>query len=173
MNIASNPNSSMQTGFEDPRQCAGFSPQFYPIANGAEAPPVDARAQNDRIVLEFLAAYYRLNCQYARLLEVRKQPASPERTDAERKCLQEVEKVLIIRDALEDRYAPLGVITEPVVREGFTVDLKVQFGNMDGAGRRRCDLYTLTTVIPVPMPQGIKLEDLPLKIEGPGFNGEY
>src|SRR5215212_4009829 len=105
MNMAFNPERSMQKNFEDPRHCADFLPQFYPTANGSDAPPVESSGQNDRIVLEFLAAYYLLNCQYSRLLEVRKQPASPERNDAERKCLQDVERVLIIRDALEDRCA--------------------------------------------------------------------
>ena len=169
---------SMQSNFEDPRRCADFLPQFYPKINGKEAPPIDSlgpsgKTQNDRIVLEFLAAYYHLNCQYSRLLAVRTQSASPQRDETERKCLQDVEKVLIVRDALEDRYAPFGVIAEPMVRDGFTADLRISFGNVDAAGRRRSDLYTLTAYVPVPLPQGTKLEDLPLKIEGPGFNGHY
>jgi hypothetical protein len=163
----------MHTNFEDPRTSPGFLPQFYPRGNGDEAPPADSAGQNERILLEFLAAYYHLNCEYSRLLGTRQQPASPERNEAERKCLQDIEKVVIARDILEDRYAPFGVIAEPVVREGFTVNVKVTFGNRDASGRRRSDIYTLTAFVPVPLPKGTKFEDLALKIEGPGFDSEY
>ncbi len=163
----------MKSTFEDPRQRHDFVPQFYPTTNGRQAPPLDSSGENDRVALEFLAAYYHLNYEYSRLLEVRRRPISPQRAEAERKCLQDVEKVLIVRDGLEDRYAPFGVIAEPSVRDGFTVNLKISFGNMDAAGRRRSDLYTLTAYVPIPLPKGTKLEDLPMKIEGPGFNAEY
>lgn len=159
--------------FDDPRRRADFHPHFYPTANGKGAPSVDSTAQNDGIILEFLAAYYDLNCEYSRLLEVRKQPISTERNEAERKCLQDIEKSVIVRDGLEDRYAPFGVIAQPNVRDGFTVNLRISFGNVDAAGRRRSDLYTLTAFVPIPMPKGMKFEDLPLKIEGPGFDSEY
>jgi len=159
--------------FEDPRCRIDYQARYYPTANGQAAPPIDATGQNSRIVLEFLAAYYHLNREYQRLLEIRKHPDSPQRREAERECLQAVEKVLIVRDRLEDVYAPLGVITDPVVSEGFTVDVSIKFGNVDAAGRRRTDLYTLTAYVPIPMPEGAKLDDLPMKIEGPGFNGEY
>jgi hypothetical protein len=124
-------------------------------------------------VLEFLAAYYGLNCAYSGVIEVRKQPPSQDPSEAERKCLQDVEKALILRDRLEDRYAPFGVIAQPTLRDGFTVNVKVSFGNRDAAGRHRSDLYTLTAYVPIPLPRGAKLEDLPLKIEGPGLDGEY
>ena len=163
----------MESTFEDPRRRADFLAQFYPTANGKGALPPDSVGQNERIVLEFLAAYYDLNCQYSRLLEVRKQPGSPARDEAERKCLQEIEKVVIVRDGLEDRYAPFGVIAEPTVRGGFTVNLRMSFGNVDAVGRCRSDLYTLTAYVPIPLPEGMKFEDLPLKIEGPGIDSEY
>src|SRR5262245_42005024 len=100
--------TDMQSGFKDPRPRSGFLPQFYPTANGQSAPPVEATGRNDRIILEFLAAYYDLNSHYSRLLETRKNPGSPERRKSERKRLHAIEKVLIRRDRLEDRYAPLG-----------------------------------------------------------------
>ena len=163
----------MKTNFEDPRSRKGFRSQFYPTLNGKEAPPLDSPGQNDRIALEFLAAYYSLNCDYSRLLEVRQRPPSPQRDEAERNCLQDLEKVLIFRDGLEDRYAPFGVIARPTVGEGFTFNVRVSFGNVNAHGRIRSEIYTLTAVVPVPMPQGAKLENLPLKIEGPGFDGDY
>ena len=166
------PETDERSGFQDPRSRSDFLPQHYPRANGKEAPPIDAAAQNDRIVLEFLAVYYKLNCEYFHLLEVRERPDSRERSGAERERLQAIEKVLILRDSLEDRCAPLGVIAEPVVKEGFTVDLKISFGNVDAAGRRRSDLYTITAFLPIPLPKGVKIEDLPIQIEGPGISGE-
>ena len=51
--------------------------------------------------------------------------------------------------------------------------MKVSFGNRDAKGRRRSDIYTLTAFVPVPLPKGTKFEELPLKIEGPGFDSEY
>src|SRR5882724_11146721 len=162
----------MRRSAEDPRSRSGFLLQYYPAANGKDAPPADATERNDRIMLEFLAAYYEINWQYSRLLEVRQRPDSPERSEAERERLQAIENALIHRDSLEDRYAPFGVIAEPVVKEGFTVDLKVSFGNVDAAGRRRSDLYTITAHVPIPLPKGAKVEDLPIQIEGPGISTE-
>jgi hypothetical protein len=165
-------NSTPQapTAFEDPRSTPDFLPPYYPTANGREAPPIGAADQNDRITLEFLDAYYRLNLEYLRLVEVRKNPDLARRANAERECLQNVEKILILRDSLEDRYAPFGVIADPVVKDGFTMDLKIQFGNVDAAGRRRTEWYTITAYVPIPLPTGAKFEDLPMRIEGPGIN---
>jgi hypothetical protein len=167
------PQPDLQNSLKDPRCSRGFLPQHHPRVNGREAPPVDTTEGNERITIEFLAAYYHLNCEYSRLLEVRRSPVSPCRCEAEKNALQAIEKVLIVRDSLEDRYAPLGVITEPVVQDGFTVDLNIRFGNVDAAGGRRTDAYTLTAYVPIPMPEGAKFEDVHMNIEGPGFNGGY
>jgi hypothetical protein len=164
------PPTSRSDGFEDPRSRGDFLPQYYPKVNGRDAPPLDAAERNDRLALEFLAAYYDLNRAYAGLLQVRLEPATTQRQEAERKGLQAVERLLIMRDSLEDRYAPLGVIVEPVVEGGFTVNLIISFGNVDAAGRRRSEAYTITARVPIPWPEGIRLEDLRVKIEGPGIN---
>src|SRR5438093_8024660 len=107
--MSTTPEISVHSGFEDPRSRSDFRREYYPKANGRDAPPEDSPERNDRIMLEFLAAYYRLNCEYDRLGDVRKKPASEERAQQEREQLQAIEKVLIVRDGLEDRYAPLGV----------------------------------------------------------------
>jgi hypothetical protein len=167
MNATSLPSPG---SFDDPRSRGDFLPQYYPRANGKAAPPTTASERNDRIILEFLAAYYHLNCEYSRLVEVQKQPASPERNDAERQRLQAIEKVLIGRDGLEDRYAPMGVVVEPAVKDGFAVNLNISFGNIDAAGRRRSDLYTITAFAPVPLPKTAKFEDLVVSIQGPGIS---
>jgi len=166
------PPSLAQPSLEDPRRRSDFRPQYYPLANHQDAPPLDALERNDRIKLEFLAAYYELNCEYSRLLAARQRPPSPEHDEAEKKSLQAVERLLIVRDQLEDQYAPFGVIADPVVKNGFTANVIFNFGNVDAAGRRRSELYTITACVPIPLPQGIKFEDLAIKIEGPGFNPE-
>jgi hypothetical protein len=165
-----NSTSQSPAVFEEPRGTPDFMARHYPTANGRKAPPVNSTDQNERITLEFLAAYYRLNLEYLRLVEVRKNPNLKQRANAESACLQNVEKVLIVRDSLEDRYAPFGVIADPVVKDGFTVDLKIQFGNVDAAGRRRTECYTITAYVPIPLPKGARFEDLPMRIEGPGIN---
>jgi hypothetical protein len=120
-------------------------------------------------MLEFLSLYYHLNCQYAALLQVRKKPKSPRRTRTETEHLRVIEKIVIARDRLEDRYAPCGVIAEPIVEKGFTVDITFSFGNVDALGRPRSGSLRVTTYIPIPLPPGKRLRDLPFKIEGPGF----
>ena len=166
------PPSLSTPGLEDPRRRSDFLPQYYPLANHQEASLLDAVERNDRIKLEFLAAYYGLNCEYSKLLVARQGPPSPERDEAEKRILQAVEKRLIIRDQLEDQYAPFGVIADPAVKNGFTVNVIFSFGNMDAAGRRRSELYTITARVPIPLPQEIRFEDLSIKIEGPGINPE-
>src|SRR2546422_5721915 len=167
--MSTTPETSVQRGFEDPRSRSDFLREYYPKANGKDAPPEDSPQRNDRIMIEFLAAYYSLNREYGRLRELRKKTDSAERAQQEREHLQAIEKVLIVRDGLEDRYAPLGVIAEPLVNDGFAVDVKFSFGNVDANGRRRSDLFTMTVYVPIPMPAGARLEDLELKIEGPGI----
>ena len=156
--------------FTDPRTRSDFQPQHYPRVNDQEPPPPSATERNDRMKIEFLAAYYDLNCAYAQLVAVRQEAESPALRDAEKKLLQNVERLLIVRDGLEDRFAPLGVIAEPVVKDGFTVNVILSFGNVDAAGRLRSEMYTITACVPIPLPEGVKFEDLDLKFEGPGIN---
>ncbi len=164
-------DSGISSSFEDPRRHAGFLPQYYPKVNGSNA-PLDGLERNDRILIEFAAAYYHLNCAYAALLEVRRAAVSPQRKEAEKEALQAVERLLIARDSLEDHYAPFGVLAAPVVKEGFTTNIKIGFGNVDATGRRRSEAYTVTAFAPVPLPEGFQFETLPISIEGPGINPE-
>jgi hypothetical protein len=166
------PSSNPPGWFSDPRHRSEFRQEFHPRVNGRETSALNASDRNDRVSLEFAAAYYDLNAGYARLLETRKSLETPEHRENEKKCLQSIEAALIVRDRLEDHYAPFGVIAEPVVKDGFTVNVKISFGNVDAAGRRRSEEYTITARVPIPLPGGINFEDLPIKIEGPGINPE-
>jgi len=152
----------------DPRSLPDFEPQHYPRVNGKAPPAPHATDQNDRIEVEFAAAYYGLNCAHARLVRLRQQPDSTERRAEEKKRLQEIERLLIARDDLEDFYAPFGAIGEPIVKDGFTVNVMISFGNVDAFGRLRSDAYTITACVPVPLPQGMKFDDMCVTVEGPG-----
>ena len=152
----------------DPRAAADFEPRHYPLING-EHPPPRSRDRNGRIKIEFAAAYYALNSWHARLANLRTRPDSLERRQEEVRLLQEIERLLIARDQLEDFYAPLGVIAHPVTREGYTVNLNISFGNADALGRLRSDYFTITACVPVPLPEGINFDDLPVAVEGPGI----
>ena len=166
------PQSKSSGSFEDPRNSRDFVARLYPKTNGGEAPSADAPGLNDRLVLQFLAAYYQINSRYTRLRKVREQKASVRRDQREREALQAIEVALRHRDALEDRYAPYGVIAEAVVKDGFAVDVKFSFGNTDAAGRLRSDLYKITAYVPIPMPEGTNFEDLAVRIQGPGIEPE-
>ena len=159
--------SNQPSSFDDPRSRAGFQQQHFPLANGMVPPPIDAAGQNDRIMLEFLAAYYDLNCAHSRLVDARQRSDSSERAGAEVECLREIEKVLILRDDLEDRYAPCGTIARPVVVSGFTVNVSFSFANADSRGRPRTDLHRITAQAPIPLPPGAKLADYIIDFEGP------
>ena len=154
---------------KDPRLRSDFRAKYYPTANARKAPHAGTSRRNDRVMLEFLSLYYDLNCQYAALLQVRKKPKSPRRTRTEAEHLRVIEKILIARDRLEDRYAPCGIIAEPTVQKGFTADVTFSFGNVDALGLPRSGSLRVTTYVPIPLPPGTRLGDLPLKIEAPGF----
>jgi len=103
-----------------------------------------------------------LNRCYAHLLEIRgkqvSDPASRERS--ERVGLQKIEKALRLRDRLEDRYAPYGVIAEPVMEHGFAVDVKFSFGSVQSKAQRNAQVFSSSAYISIPLLPGVKAEDL-------------
>ena len=146
----------------DPRQRKDFCSKYYPKANGGDGPPPDSAARNDGIMSAFRAAYYGLNCEHARLRELRAATGCVDREKAEKECLRAIEKALIIRDGLEDRLACFGVIAEPIVEDGFAVDLKFTFGDVTAAGRRRSELLVSSADIAIGLPLGVKRDRLTL-----------
>ncbi|MCI0746448.1 MAG: hypothetical protein L0Y58_13680 [Verrucomicrobia subdivision 3 bacterium] len=157
---------------EDPRARPDFRPEHFPTANGKSAPSPDGRGPNDQKILEFLSVYYRLNCEHAKLLESRGMADSAGGPQTERERMQAIERILVIRDGLEDQYAPMGTIAEPVVRGGFTVDVKFTFGNVNRAGRLRGAAMVSSATIPIRLPPGVRIEDLTLPEEQPPVAGQ-
>jgi hypothetical protein len=147
-------------GVEDPRGRGDFRPEFYPKANGGDDPPPEATSRNDRIRIEFRAVYYRLNCEYARLQEARASAESSGRAKMESECLRAIEKILILRDGLEDHHAAFGVICEPVVTNGYAMDLKFTFGDVTATGRLRSVPLESSGAVAIRLPPGIDIQKL-------------
>jgi len=96
--------------FVDPRIKDGFQPCRWPACDEKEAPPVGSTDRHGRRCIEFLAAYYQVNCRQAELAEARGGAASG---DELQERLAAVEGALHELDDLEDRYAPVGFYGEP------------------------------------------------------------
>ena len=123
---------------QDPRESADFVADYFPTANG-QADFKSADPRNERLVAEFQRAYYEINRRHRELLAVRADAASPDFPRRERTAMQAIEAALRARDELEDRCAPIGVIAEPLARDGFTYDLRFTFGSTDASGRYRSE----------------------------------
>ena len=171
MNPVTAPKTDCRTNL-DLRTLPGFVPSLFPLANGAPVPAASRDALNHPAVMAFLEAYYEINVRWMELRAVRSRPDAPDVARQERAALQAVEAALRQRDELEDRYAPYGIIAEPTIDNGFTIDVRFSFGNVDAQGRMRSELYTLSTSFPLPLPPGVKLEDLRFTIDGPGLHDD-
>jgi hypothetical protein len=121
----------------DPRNAPGFLPHLFPSANGAASPPFTADERNNRIVMDFRAAYYEINLRWVRLCELRAQSQIPDFEQRERAALQAIETALRHRDEMEDHYAPFGIIAEPVMQSGVATDIRFTFGSTSATGRFR------------------------------------
>lgn len=143
----------------DPRRAAGFVPRHFPTANGAAALECED-PRNEALAMQFQAAYYEINLRYARLQDVRAQPGLPDFARRERAALQDIETALRQRDELEDRCAPLGIIAEPVARDGFTVDVRFTFGSTDASGRYRAEPIVSSAFLSFQVPESKRGRDL-------------
>jgi hypothetical protein len=150
----SEPLSTPSSVSFDVRLASDFAPQFYPQADGAPVPPGGSGDRDDTIKIEFCAVYYQLNRLHACLSELRQKEegSSPDRLQ-ERELLEEVENHLRLRDALEDKYAPYGVIAEPILEEGFTTDIRFTFGDRNILRQQRTHLVSSSALILFP-PEG-------------------
>lgn len=123
---------------DDPRRLPGFVAPLFPLANGAP-PSTTADPRNDEVVMAFLAAYYQINFRWMELRAVRERAAERNFLQQERAALQAIEAALCQRDELEDRYAPYGIIAEPIMVDGFARDIQFTFGSVNAAGRFRAE----------------------------------
>lgn len=101
----------------DPRSAPNFQPELYPQCDGLPAPlPAGASAPAKR-KLELLAAFYDINRCYQSVAAARKNHGIG--SAEERAALQEMEKALRAKDALEDQHAAYGIVGSPKVQAGF------------------------------------------------------
>ncbi len=106
---------------KDIRREPDFDPTLFPICDGKPFALTDARGRLGQIKLSFLSAFYRTNQAYAWLVAHRKRKRAATLHARERAILQAIEQTLRAREALDDRYAPRGIIAAPVYRNGFVV----------------------------------------------------
>jgi len=140
-------SDSLTSGSIDPRAEKDFNSKFYPAADGCPPPSPESHDRNDRIKLEFCAVYYQLNRLHAGLTDLRSHPGNLTDVHRERALLQQIEAHLRIRDGLEDRYAPYGIIAEATTRDGSTVDIKFTFGDRNVLCQQSAHLVSSTALL--------------------------
>ncbi len=133
--------------FEDPRTTPGFPPEAYPterdIPAGVPENVAEAKAR-------FKAVYARRNvcaCALSRL-----QPGDPDRPRLAAEFIFLTEAI----DHLEDVYAPIGFIAEPVMDETmFTTELVFTHARLASAKSERFESsFSLYIPIPLQDPEG-------------------
>lgn len=135
----------MSNRITDPRLLSDFDPALYPQCDEVAAPsPYDVGVIALR-KLEFLAAYYEINRCHQALLSVR---ASKHGLVEERTALQAIERALLARDALDDKYAPLGVAATPVFEKGFVKTVNF----VQAAPQRVASSLSMLFAVPAPPP---------------------
>lgn len=136
----------------DPRPLPGFVASLFPLANGAP-PSASADPRNDEVVMAFLAAYYELNVRWMELGALRNSAHAPQFPQREREALQAIEAALRQRDELEDRWAPHGIIAEPIMEDGLTRDILFTFGSVNAAGRFRAQPFVSAANLSFQVPE--------------------
>jgi hypothetical protein len=117
-------NPTTSPSCPDPRLRFDFDPSLLPTCDGVPLPEPDDLENDPRgpMKLEFGAAYYAINGAYRQLLDARKAPSPSEQR--ERAALQAIECAILQRDALEDKYAPTGMLATPVLANGIIRDIQ-------------------------------------------------
>ena len=105
--------------FVDPRTRAGFQPSHWPLHNGGESPPIGTTGLHERRCLEFLAAYYEVNCRCGEMHAACTACTAGVPPAELQARLAAVEAALQAVDALEDRYAAIGFCGEPAMQGAF------------------------------------------------------
>lgn len=95
--------------------------ELRPRCDFSPASDADAATCNPMLE-EFITAYHVIN---HRVRELRAIQAAPSSADQEHAAQQDVERALLERDAVEDRYARLGIIATPIVRDGFIREIRL------------------------------------------------
>jgi hypothetical protein len=87
-----------------------FRTHLWPARTGEEDPAIGSADRHERRCIEFLAAYYEVNCRQDDLIEARANGASKADVAVRLKAVAAAVQAV---DDLEDRYAPVGFYGEP------------------------------------------------------------
>jgi hypothetical protein len=122
-----------------------FEQTLVPRCDGQAVPAPDDTSARARMKREFAAVYHGINVLSRKLASVRATPGSPERLATEREVLQEIEKALLARDALDDGHASTGIIASPVFERGVVTDIYFTMpGQRPGAASATSLCFTVT-----------------------------
>ena len=138
----------------DPRLSPDFQPEFFPSCDGCPAPPPDAEHPVEARMLEFAAAYYRLNRCYERL-RLARTGASTEKPEP---ILEEIDQAVHARDALEDRLSPEGFYAEPIMEGILAVNLLFSYATKRPVEPVPPGGSSFSMFVPMPLP-GADLEE--------------
>jgi len=72
----------------------------------------------------------------------------------ERTVLMEIERAIVAREKLEDRYASRGVFVTPVYRDGFTIDLRFTDRKSGPPNSGPVIVSSASVRITIPLPPG-------------------
>jgi len=126
------------TSAVDPRGRPGFESNFFPLADGVILDSERPIPRWGCLQLEFCCIYYELNRLAEALERVRRATGGGRIPDTE--VLSEAMAVVLRqRASLEDRWAPMGVAVEPVMKRGRAVDIRFTFPDVDRAGKPRLE----------------------------------
>lgn len=106
------PSRKTSSRFTDPRTKEDFQVRHWPLCNGKEAPPPGSIDPHERRCIEFLAAYYEVNCRHAEHQEALATDAPKSEIDNR---LAAIAAALEAVDSLEDRYITIGFYGDPVM----------------------------------------------------------
>ena len=147
--------------FRDPRNTGGFCARHYPKLEGEPALATGSHPRQARIQREFQAAYYELNRAHANLRQARRLTPRTARVRQERLHLQRIERALRRRDALENHYAPFGIVVEPTMRHGIAVGLRFTGGDRALSRRAQSEaVEVFSAEVPIPVPSDFSWDRL-------------
>ncbi len=106
---------------------------------------------------EFATAYRAINVRVRALRELRASPVFS--GQAEREALKEVESALLARDEIENRYARLGHVATPVVRNGYVQDIQFQSPPAKGEVMASFSMSFVVTEFGMPLGEALTPEN--------------
>ncbi len=124
MNSPENRPTSMEP--PDPRPQPSFAAGLFPTAEGEDLGPILATDPLHRARERLVFAFYAINVAYQQLVRYRRTSSGEEGSPLERPFLEEIEKAIWAKDAIEDELAPRGIHPFPVLKDGVIIDLQFQ-----------------------------------------------